>query len=382
VPEGVRDVLRRRLNRLPTATGSVLRLAAVVGRNADVEVLVQAADADEPTVLDALEAGLIAGLLTEPTPGRVRFVHALVRDTFYSDVSRLRRARMHARVAEVLERRYPDELSALAHHFALAASSDTAAKAVHYAVRAAELAERRYAHDTAVEMLTGALVCQDRIPADTSPADGARAPGDPARVDLLGRLLRAQVRAGAVTAARATRERAVELAERAGRDDLLVAAFAAWTEPTPWQARPYGTVDQRTVATLVRLLRRRDLDPVSRCRLLAALVMELAGEGDPRTAGGGSRSRRSGTRGRGPSPAGARPVRASLGDELGRRACDARPLGRRDRPHRFRAGPGCIPLVRRAHCRDRRRSARRPAGAASSCRRNRRSSARSSRPHR
>jgi tetratricopeptide (TPR) repeat protein len=92
------------------------------------------------------------------------------------------------------------------------------------------------------------------------------------------------VRAGAVTAARATRQRAVELAEGAGRDDLLVAAFTAWTEPTPWQARPYGTVDQRIVATLVRLLRLRDLDPVSRCRLLAALVMEFAGEGDPRTA--------------------------------------------------------------------------------------------------
>lgn len=286
VPEGVRDVIRRRLNRLPPVAGSVLHLAAVVGRDADVEVLVEAADADEATVLDALEAGLSAGLLTEPAPGQVRFVHALVRDTLYKDASQLRRARMHARVAGVLERRCPDELTALAHHHVLAASSDTAAKAVHYAIGAAELAERRYAHDAAVDMLTSALESQERIPAHTSPADGARVAGDRdgERVDLLGRLLRAQVRAGAVTAARATRQRAVDLAEGAGRDDLLVASFAAWTEPTPWQARPYGTVDQRIVATLVRLLRRRDLDPVSRCRLLAALVMELAGEGDPRSA--------------------------------------------------------------------------------------------------
>ena len=227
-------------------------------------------------MVDALEAGLIAGLLTEPAPGEVRFVHALVRDTLSSDLPRLRRARLHARVAAALERLHPDEPTALAHHYARASSSATAAKAVHYAVRAAELAERRYAHDAAVELLRGALDLQERVPA--GPGDR-----DAERLDLFGRLLRAQVRAGAVTAARATRERAVELAEGSGRADLLVGAFTAWTEPTPWQARPYGMVDQRTVATLARLLARADLDPADRCRLLAAMVVELAGEGDPRT---------------------------------------------------------------------------------------------------
>jgi DNA-binding SARP family transcriptional activator len=286
VPEGVRDVLRRRLARLPDAARSVLGLTAVAGRDADVEVLVEAADAEEAAVLDALEAGLIAGLLTEPAPGTVRFVHALVRDTAYADLPGLRRARLHGRVAAALERLHPGELAALAHHHARAASSDTAAKAVDYAVRAAEAAERRYAHDAAVELLAGALASHERIPA------GAARPGAPPgpvdrdaeRADLLGRLLRAQVRAGAVAAARATRQRAVDLAEGAGRDDLLVAAFAAWTEPTPWQARPYGMVDQRTVALLVRLLGRPDLDPSARCRLLDALVVELAGEDDPRAA--------------------------------------------------------------------------------------------------
>jgi predicted ATPase len=68
VPEGVRDVLRRRLSRLPESAAAVLRLAAVAGRESEVETLVEAADADEGTVLDGLEAGLIAGLLTEPAP--------------------------------------------------------------------------------------------------------------------------------------------------------------------------------------------------------------------------------------------------------------------------------------------------------------------------
>ncbi|MGI5328458.1 BTAD domain-containing putative transcriptional regulator [Actinomadura nitritigenes] len=94
VPEGVRDVLRRRLARLPEGAVSILRLAAVAGRESPVDVLVKAADADEDGVLDALDAGVISGLLDEPGPGLVRFVHALVRDTLVADLSRLRAARM------------------------------------------------------------------------------------------------------------------------------------------------------------------------------------------------------------------------------------------------------------------------------------------------
>jgi hypothetical protein len=71
------------------------------------------------------------------------------------------------------------------------------------------------------------------------------------------------------------------------------AAAARFAEPPvlvghsmggPWVSRPYGTVDQRTVAVLSRLLRRTDLDPAARCRLLGGLSFELAGEGDPRAA--------------------------------------------------------------------------------------------------
>ncbi|MGI5236555.1 BTAD domain-containing putative transcriptional regulator [Dactylosporangium sp. CA-139066] len=271
VPEGVRDVLRRRLSRLPQPAVAVLRLAAVVGREADVETLVEAADTDENGVLDALEAGLIAGLLTEPAPGRVRFVHGLVRDTMYTDLAQLRRTRMHARVAASTRRLRPDDYPALAHHYARAASSETAALAVDYAVRAAELAERRYAYDAAIEALQGALPAAEVLPGDR----------DAMLIDLLGRLLRAQARAGAVAAARRTRDRAVDVAVASGRDELLVAAFTAWTVATPWQIRQYAIRDERIIGLLSGLLRRDDLDPEDRCRLLDALNNELDGEGDP-----------------------------------------------------------------------------------------------------
>jgi hypothetical protein len=260
VPEGVRDVLRRRLARLPDSAVSVLRLAAVAGRESAVDVLVRAADADEDAVLDALDAGVVAGLLDEPGPGRVRFVHALVRDTLVADVSRLRATRMHGRIAAALEG--TGDVAALAHHWARAGSP----RAVGYCVRAAEVAEARYAHDVAVALLTDAVQI-------------SRDPDE--RVDLFGRLLRAQIRAGAVAAARATRERAVEYAESIGRDDLMIAAFTAWTEPTTWQARGYGTVDRPVVDRLRRLLTRADLAPDARSLLLTAYANELVGEDDP-----------------------------------------------------------------------------------------------------
>ncbi|RFU36623.1 transcriptional regulator, partial [Actinomadura logoneensis] len=259
VPEGVRDVLRRRLARLPEGGVSVLRLAAVAGRESSVDVLVKAADTDEDGVLDALDAGVISGLLDEPGPGVVRFVHALVRDTLVADLSRLRAARMHARIASALEG--TGDIAALAHHYARAGSP----KAVRYCVQAAELAEARYAHDVAACLLADAV---------------ANSTGPDERVDLLGRLLRAQIRAGAVAAARETRREAVEYAESLGRDDLMIAAFTAWTEPTPWQARTYGTVDRPVVDRLGRLLK-RELPPPVRSRLLTAYATELVGEDDP-----------------------------------------------------------------------------------------------------
>ncbi|MEU4511169.1 BTAD domain-containing putative transcriptional regulator [Nonomuraea wenchangensis] len=122
VPEGVRDVLRRRLARLPEGGVSILRLAAVAGRESSVDVLVKAAGTDEDDVMDALDAGVVAGLLDEPAPGRVRFVHALVRDTLIADLSRLHTARMHARIAAALEG--GDDIAALAHHWARAGSPE------------------------------------------------------------------------------------------------------------------------------------------------------------------------------------------------------------------------------------------------------------------
>jgi len=273
VPQGVRDVLRRRLGRLPAGARSILQLAAVVGRETDVGVLLDVADADEDDVLDALDAAISADLLTEPAPGRVRFGHALVRDTVYTDLVGVRRARLHARVAQTLRRSRPDDLTALAHHFARSGSTAYAPLTIDYSLRAADLAERRYAHDAAVELIERAIeACES-------------ATGDPHEqpdelVGLLVRLLGAQVRAGSTEAAGRTRQRAVALAEQAGREDLVAATYAAWTEPSPWQSRLDGYYDRTSVARMERLIAGADLDGPTLARLLQVLVHDVSAE-DP-----------------------------------------------------------------------------------------------------
>ncbi|MFH7594828.1 BTAD domain-containing putative transcriptional regulator [Streptomyces racemochromogenes] len=271
VPQGVRDVLRRRLALLPDAALAAMRLVSVMGAEADVALLVEAADAEEETVLAGLDAALAADLLTEPGPGRVGFVHALVRDTVYTGLTGVRRARLHDRVAAVLRRHRPDDLAALAHHFARSGRTANAPLAVDYALRAAELAERRYAHDVAVGLLTQAIDVHAAAATDPHAAPDAT-------VGLLVRLLGAQIRAGATDAARHTRRRAVELAVRARRDDLVAAVYGAWTEPSPWRSRLEGLFDRTALARLERLAGDRSLDEETRARVLQVLADAVAGE--------------------------------------------------------------------------------------------------------
>ncbi len=276
VPEGVRDVLRRRFARLPEVSVSVLRLAAVVGRDVDIDVLVRAAEVDEETVLDALEAGVLAGLLTEPAPGAVRFAHVLVRDTLYDDAPLLRRSRWHARIGAALAGLHPEEYAALAHHFHEAATTATARPAVDAAVRAADQAVSRYAHETAASLYAQALADLDRVPASDGGIDEV---GE--RVEILARLSLSQIAGGDSKAAQESRREAIRLADRDGRPALLVRVLTAWDLPTPWIVRRYGMVDSDITTLIERALswsKTDVVDDVVRCKLLCALVAEISGE--------------------------------------------------------------------------------------------------------
>ncbi|WP_250213843.1 BTAD domain-containing putative transcriptional regulator [Acrocarpospora catenulata] len=271
LPPGVRDLIRRRIARLPATAQTTLRNAAVMGRDADVDVLIAIQDVDEETVLDGLEAGVLTGLLTEPRPGQVRFTHVLVRETLYEDITRLRRTRLHAKVLAALERLRPGDVGALGYHALAAATAATARDAAEYARRAATQASGVYAHREAAVLLEGAL---DALDLGTEPADDLR-------LDLLCRLTSAQASAGDLVRATATRKGALAIARRLGDPVALARAAVANDAPVIWMGQTDNEVDIDLVAAI------RGCLPVAsgelRCRLLATLTQELVGHDDELT---------------------------------------------------------------------------------------------------
>src|SRR5690606_32856721 len=81
VPEGVKELIGRRLEQLSPEANRVLAVAAIAGRRFDLallETLLPGVD-----VLDALEEATRAGLIREAGLDRFVFAHALVRETLY-----------------------------------------------------------------------------------------------------------------------------------------------------------------------------------------------------------------------------------------------------------------------------------------------------------
>jgi tetratricopeptide (TPR) repeat protein len=272
IPEGVREVVGRRLLRLSSEANRALRSAAVVGTEFEYSVVKEVGGLREDALLGALEEAVQAHLLVEvPGPAaRYRFAHALVRDTLYEELSGARRRLLHRHVAEAIESLYAghldDHLPALSHHFAraLAPAAESARVAAAYARRAGERALAQLANDEAAGYYRQALELLDT--SDVSRNDGER-------VDLLIALGEAQRRAGDPAFRQTLLDAAVLARERGDRDALVRAALAN-NRGQMWSST--AVVDQERVAVLEAALAvTDDSDPATRARLLANLGVEL-----------------------------------------------------------------------------------------------------------
>ncbi|MCH8063945.1 MAG: AAA family ATPase, partial [Chloroflexi bacterium] len=164
VPEGVREVIGRRLNRLSERCNETLTVAAVVGREFTLQQLDRLIDdLNQDMVLDVLEEALTSRLIEElpNAMGQYQFTHALMQETLVDELSLTRRVRLHARIAETLEALYGEDAEAhaaeLAHHFVQAEAVLGTDRLIKYSKAAGDRAIAANAYEDALDYFQKAL---------------------------------------------------------------------------------------------------------------------------------------------------------------------------------------------------------------------------------
>ena len=245
VPEGVREVIERRVARLAQPTETALSAAAVLGQEFEVAVLSEMlAETTLPALDEAASARLVEPV--EGVTGRFRFSHALVRDALYTDLPGTVRVDLHRRAAEAIERLAGDSVdehvAELADHSLRAVPAVDPATAARFAERAGHRALSRMAYEEAVGHFARALETVDQ----------GSDRGD--RLRLLLALGDAMVRAGDLLGSRARFEEAAGLARRLDRpEDLARAALGVGAGLTGFEVKVF---DRRQIDLLEEALDR------------------------------------------------------------------------------------------------------------------------------
>lgn len=266
LPAGIRPLLLQELRGVSDAAREVLGCAAAIGVELTREVLARAVDRDEAVLSASLREAADAGLLAESSDGRLRFMHALVRDGLLAELAPTGPARrvLEARIAEALEAAgasTDEDVAERAYHACEGAPVFEPRRAADLARRAALRAARFHDFDGAARWYRRAI--------DVLGPDGGADPG--ARAELWLGLAEAHERTQGLDRARPLYRTAAELAGAAARDDLVARAALGFA------SRPDagGAGDSAITAVLGRALRRADDAPFLRTRLLSRLAAEL-----------------------------------------------------------------------------------------------------------
>ena len=257
VPGSVIDVITDRVGRLSPLTRRLLAAAAVLGEQFPVLIVASLIDQPVMACLQPLEEARDAGLLeASGSPGEWRFSHGLARDAVEASVPMTAKVELHRRAALAIERTYAGHLvprlADLARHWAAVAVTGERASAIEWATRAGREAVRGLAYEEGARLFQMAL--------DAGDPDL----GDEQRCRLLINVADAQWRSGDLERCRVACEKAVAIAQRIGRPDL-VGDVALTIEPVgelAWDLNVRRWCDDA-------LSQAPGLAPASRARLLA-----------------------------------------------------------------------------------------------------------------
>ena len=169
IPEGLRDVIGKRLDRVSPECNRVLRTAAVIGQTFRLDLLQRVAEVPEDELFASLEEAKSVAVVEEHLAvGAVTtfsFNHALFRQTLYEENFAPRRIRLHQLIGSAIEQvhanRLEEHAGELAEHFANSSDPRDLEKALRYAEMAAKGAVAVYAYMEAVRLTEHALEVQE-----------------------------------------------------------------------------------------------------------------------------------------------------------------------------------------------------------------------------
>ena len=172
VPENVRLVIGRRLERFDQHEKRALAAAAVIGRSFSFQLLTAASQIDIDELFTVIEKAQHMGIIVPSSEGPEQpftFTHELVRQTLLAAISAPRRQRLHAGVANALERLYAGAVNErsgeIADHLVKAGSFVDRQKLVRWLTLAGKSALEAAAFEEARRSFNSALSLQDAIDA-------------------------------------------------------------------------------------------------------------------------------------------------------------------------------------------------------------------------
>lgn len=231
IPEGVRDVIGQRLDRLSDASNAALEAASVIGFVFDEQILDKMLDdVDASDIAAAIDEALDARIVAD-IPGRTgffEFVHALMREAIYDEIGRAHRMHLHALAARALESlssRSHTWLAALATHWLESRLPEGPARATEHLTQAARRAAAALAYEDSARYLEQALECL-AIDRDARAADEGQ---------LQLQLGDVCQRSGAINTALRAYQRVSEIAEQLGDTEMFARAALGY-ESARWRS--------------------------------------------------------------------------------------------------------------------------------------------------
>ena len=165
LPDRVRQVLEARLAQLSPLAREVIEQASVIGRDFTFPVLAQITNLSEDGLVGCLDECWQRRIIREQGESAYDFNHDKLRQVAYASLSRTRQKWLHREVAETLERTHIDDLdraaTVIAGHYEAAQVFD---RAISWYQRAAEAANRVYAHEEELAALESGLRLLPELP--------------------------------------------------------------------------------------------------------------------------------------------------------------------------------------------------------------------------